>query len=284
MLDRFIRFSGRPALRRSYVPSRLQPPRQLRPSYRPKQLTPAAKQELIKRGFEKYIPESFKRQLRQTRPARVEDKEQAYFLRQLKDERTLKTKEEIGRYSRGFLKMAHEQGTKLRSGLNPPGHETEQAKRLLKESLPAAAPAPPPTETTPARPSHEQAMAMVRERLGIQHGRMAATSGVQPAFLEPEPLPGQPTGWSNRPGPAGAGLGQGQPVGSTHRPVAAPLMGGIQTGRVPTKDDRGTETVRPPTSSLPAAESRPSTLPPATPPSAQPVEPPDSSQVHELPI
>lgn len=167
-------------------------------------LTLSGKKQMIKKGFGSYVPDKFKRSLTKLKASGASDKDTAYFLRQMKNDRTLESKEEMQKFARGFLKEAHEQQAQLREGYNPARHEYEQAQRLTKEMVKEAeAKAPKQTPTRDYEAEHQEALARVRNRLGIQH---SPTATVTPAADMQNPTP----------------LGKDHPQPNAAKPAASP--------------------------------------------------------------
>lgn len=285
-------------------------------AHRSFRLTKPLKAKLMQKGFGQYTPEAFRKDIQQRHDPKTITKEQEYFLRHAGSEKTLTTKEDIKKFGRGFLEEAHAEGSKLRSGYNPPGHEREQAERLIKEfekqQTPPAAKTPTPREQ---QREHRAQLRAVRERLGVQHGGGASPA----AIIEPTPIGN--SGWSGQRAGWGAPTGGPPEIGSAdapRTPSLGPAMIGFTGGRITTTAGRpdNSSYLRPPGTepgpvvpgnATPIRSNEPSqrlnesesmgSQPPSgtletsatvgTPPPPAPAaesQPPDPSSVHELPI
>lgn len=233
-------------------------------------LTKPLRKELIQKAFGSYTPEAFKKHLKVIRPKDMSDKEREYFARKLKDDRAITSKEDIQKFTQGFLEEAHEENVRLRTGFNPVRHEREQAKRLIKEMEKAQAPAEPPRNAArEEQREHRMAMARVRDRLGTQHGAYRAPAVTTPGIQAPEPLSTPPS----------------QPAASA--PIFSPSSQGFRGGRITTEPHAPPDVTAPGDAAPGSIDSGiPGTRAPITPSEAPSpdVQIPDATEAQDLPI
>lgn len=212
-------------------------------------LNPKTKKEMVASGFGRFVPQASTKELRKLKEAaargQLDDKDIAYFGRQLKGEHVLGTKEEQLRFARGFLKEAHAAGMPLRAGYNPSGREWAQAQRLIKEQREKFS----KEHTPPPRPAGNEprTIDIIRQRSGVLHAgnKTALPTMTQPIPVqEPTPLGQKKTGLAESkwkyPAKSIAGMAP-EPEKPPHRssPFSS-LKGGAQYSRVGLEGDEHT--------------------------------------------
>lgn len=233
------------------------------------------KKQFVAGGLDLYR-QSYQKEMRRLAEAvgrgeHINDKEVAFFAQQLKADRRLTSKEDIQRFAQGFLKEAHTAGMKLRSGYNPPGHEYEQAQKMVGQAkakfAAEHAPPPPPAEPRP--------IDTIRARAHDQYPLRSTMSPTMPTMTEPTPLPPSPAGWTK-------GQTEPGPAAPPKTPHLSPLRGGFTYGHSTRPHDRPDEAVggivpSPP----PTAEGQSGIAPKEDNPSLPEPQLPDTSHVDE---
>ena len=234
----------------------------------------AGKKEYIGGAFGKYVPRTAEKQLKHFAEEAAhghasDDKDVAFFGRQFKKEGRISSKDDIKKFTRGFLKEAHEEGMKLREGYNAPGHEYEQAqkfssqaeKKYIEENTP-----PPVVNQEP------RAIDSIRQRLNIAHGPQRGGLPT-PTMQEPTPL-GSGAGWTHS---------ENQNTPATP-PPKAPTLSPLQSftfGHISHDRQHDQDSVVAPGQSIPPAPTGTTHEPQPSEPAAPPPSPslPDTSKV-----
>jgi len=230
------------------------------------------KKAVIGRAFGPYTPAKATKILKHAteeirrHPQETKRAERRFFARQTSDSgRTLTTKEDIKKFTEGFIGVAREQELRMKPGYNPSivHSEREAASKLLKESEGAFKkehPVQPP-------PVSESRLEFIRQSLGIQHAPIRShqpSAALTANLMEPQKLPGTGAspGWTRSPATPAAPAPRLSPASSG-------FQGGIITLPSQHRDEPDMTT-----GGLPVVRGYEPTLgPPTTPDQAAPAPP-----------